>query len=242
MVKKPFYPDLIEEIIKEDYSKDSAKFREQALKKLAIPDTKPKVNKPQISFKTYLIEGLLALGGVASSLSEIAPKMDENSEALENNRKGFWDRLKKLMQQMLNQEPEPPIYEVEYLDTTRGVQVKESVNFKSLRNDIDHKIKLLQNIRSRNLSKLESMEEAQLLGILERNIREVQSLHKILSALDDFFKAAAGKGDRDRIKGIKPDLGTIKNAVVKANQKRYEYSAQKEEEEQFKRLGINSDT
>jgi hypothetical protein len=86
------------------------------------------------------------------------------------------------------------------------------------------------------------MEEAQLLGILERNIREVQSLHKTLSAMDDFFKAAVDKEGRDKIRGIKPDLGAIKNAIVKANQKRYEYSAQKEEEEQFKRLGINSDT
>jgi hypothetical protein len=31
----------------------------------------------------------------------------------------------------------------------------------------------------------------------------------------------------------------MKNSIVKANQLRYEYNAQKEEEEQMKRLGIN---
>jgi hypothetical protein len=31
----------------------------------------------------------------------------------------------------------------------------------------------------------------------------------------------------------------MKNAVVRANQKRHDYSAQKEEEEQLKRLGVN---
>jgi hypothetical protein len=32
----------------------------------------------------------------------------------------------------------------------------------------------------------------------------------------------------------------MKNAIINANHKRHEYSAQKEEEEQFKRLGIDS--
>jgi hypothetical protein len=40
------------------------------------------------------------------------------------------------------------------------------------------------------------------------------------------------------IKGIKIEIGALKNAVVKANQKKYEYIAQKEEQEQLKKLGI----
>jgi hypothetical protein len=47
------------------------------------------------------------------------------------------------------------------------------------------------------------------------------------------------KEDRDKIRGIKPELGTIKNAILRANSKRHEYSAQKEEEEQLKRLGVS---
>jgi hypothetical protein len=241
---KPFYPDLVEEVIREDYSKDGEKLREQILKKLDVPDTKPKIVKPQISFKTILIEGFLAIGGAGSILAEIIPKMNENAEVLENRRKSLWEKIKKLMQQVMNKEPEPVIYEVEYLDANRGIKVREKVNFNNLQKDMEQKIRAFQNISSRgaSLSKLESMDETQLVGILEKNIRDVQSLHKTLSALDDFFKAAVDKEDRDRVKGIKPELGSMKNAVVKANQKRYEYSAQKEEEEQFKRLGINSET
>jgi hypothetical protein len=168
----------------------------------------------------------------------------ENAEVLENRRKRFWEKVKKLIQQMVNKEPEPTIYEVEYVDSARGVKVKEKVNLSTLKNSMDQKIRTLQNISSRgvSLAKLEGMEEAQLLGILERNIRDVQSLHKILSALDDFFKAAVDKEDRDKVKGIKPELGSMKNAIINANHKRYDYSAQKEEEEQFKRLGIGSGT
>jgi hypothetical protein len=85
---------------------------------------------------------------------------------------------------------------------------------------------------------MQSMPEEQLLGMLERNIRDAQTMHKIFGALDDFFKLEAGKEDRDKIKGIKPELATMKNAIVRANQRRHEFSAQKEEEEQMKKLGI----
>ena len=86
------------------------------------------------------------------------------------------------------------------------------------------------------------MQEEQLIGFLDRNIREVQSIHKILTALDEFFKAEVDKDDRDRIKGVKPELATIKNAILRANSKRHEFSAQKEEEEQFRRLGVKPET
>jgi hypothetical protein len=244
MPGRPFYPDLAEEVIREDYSKDGEKLRELVLKKLAVPDTEAKIVKSQVSFKAILIEGIFAIGGAGSILAEIAPKMAENAEVLENRRKNFWEKIKKVIQQMINKEPEPAIYEVEYLDTVKGVKVREKVNFSALRTNMDHKIRTLQTISGRGavLSKLEGMEETQLLGVLERNIRDVQSLHKTLSALDDFFKAAVDKEDRDKVKGIKPELSSMKNAVINANHKRYDYSAQKEEEEQFKRLGITSGT
>jgi hypothetical protein len=244
MAGRPFYPELAEEVIREDYSKDGEKFREQVLKKLEAPTAKTKTAKAEISLKAFLIEGLFAIGGAGSILAEILPKLAENAGILENRRKSIWGKIKKLIQQLLNKEPEPTIYEVEYIDTIRNVKVKEEVNLNNLKNTIEQKIRTLQNISSRGatLSKLESMEEAQLIGILERNIREVQSLHKTLVALDDFFKAASDKEDRDKVKGIKPELGSMKNAFIRANHKRYEYSAQKEEEEQFKRLGISSET
>jgi hypothetical protein len=110
---------------------------------------------------------------------------------------------------------------------------------------MDRKSRVLTALASRGgaaQSKMEAMEEEQLIGMLERNIREVQVIHKTLSALDEFFKLEADKEDRDKVKGIKPELATIKNAIVRANQKRHEYSAFKEEEEQLKRLGITSES
>ena len=238
--RKPFYPDLVEELIRENHPTDGPALQLQALKNLEIPKAKPKVVKQPVSYTTYLIEGLLALSGVSASLAEIAPKLDENAMILANKSKGFLDKIRRLWQQMMNKELESPEYEVAYTDSAKGTTVKETVVFASFRADLDKKTKSFANYNSRAVPKMEALQEAQLNSLLERSLRDIQELHKTLTALDTYFKAAVDKEDREKIKGIKPELAAIKNAIVKANQKRYEYSAQKEEEEQFKKLGISN--
>jgi uncharacterized protein YeeX (DUF496 family) len=75
--------------------------------------------------------------------------------------------------------------------------------------------------------------------MLERAVRDIQHVHKLLGGLDEYFKAESSRENREKVKGIKPELATIKNAYIKANQKRHEYSAQLEEAEQLKRLGVH---
>jgi hypothetical protein len=238
---KPFYPDLVEELIKEDYSKDGPDLQDKVLNSLKVADTESKAVKAPVSFKSTLMEGVLIIGSTANAFSDAALKIDENQVLLENRKQGFWQKMKNFMAQVFNKEPDPVIYDVEYIDAARGVPVREKINFVSFRNDIERKLHILSTIsvKGPGLAKLESMKEEQIISFLEKNIREVQSLHKLLSALDEFFKAAVDRADRDKVKGIKPELSTIKNAIIRANAKRHEYNAQKEEEEQLKRLGVN---
>ncbi|MDR1902748.1 MAG: hypothetical protein LBQ88_10770 [Treponema sp.] len=238
---KAFYPDLAEEIIREDNPKSGAALREKLLNALKVEENKPKIAKKQVSFKSYLIEGIQVIGSIGTTLGEIGSKLDENEMLLESRKNGFWDKVKRLFQQMVNKEPEPVIYQVEYMDPIKAIPVLEKVNFRNFRMEMDRKCKILANMSSRGntLAKLESIQEEQLVSILERTIRDMQNLHKTLSALDEFFKASVEKGSRERVKGIKPELASMKNAIVRANQKRHDYSAQKEEEEQLRRLGVN---
>ncbi|MCL2094218.1 MAG: hypothetical protein FWH12_08530 [Treponema sp.] len=239
----PFFPDLVEEVLKEDYSKDSAVLRDDVLKRLQVVEAKPKVEKVQVSFKSILIEGIQNLGNTAGTFTEILQKLDENQAILEDQRDNIWRKLKKMLNQMFNKEPEPIIYDLEYIDPVKASSVRERVNFTNFRNDLDRKIRTLSPLGPRGaaLPKLESMQEDQLVGFLERNIRDLQSLHKTLGALDELFKSSVDKDDRDKIRGIKPDLGSLKNAILRANAKRHEYNAHKEEEEQLRRLGVNPD-
>jgi hypothetical protein len=234
----PFYPEIAEELINEDYTPGGAKLREEALKALAIPDTSQKKEKKQISFKIALIQGLQILGSASTILADILLKIDENNATLESVKKGFWERMRKLFREMINKEPDPVIYKLQYLDPVKGTSAREELNYYNLRQDLEKKIRTLGAMRP-DSSRIKAMNEEQLLLLLERGVGDVQNIHKILSALDDYFKAEAPAEVREKIKGIKPELSSMKNAIVNANQKRYEYSAQKDEAEQFKRLGLD---
>ena len=238
---QPFYPDLAEEVFKEDNSDEGQVLRERVLVSLKVVEEKPKVVKQQIPFKTILLEGIQSIGNSAQSFMDISQKLDENRTILENKKKSFFEKLRKLFQQMLNKAPDAVIYELEYIDPVKNVPVHDKLNITSFRGELDRKIKnlSLMGVRGSGISRLEAMQDEQLISFLEKNIRDLQIVHKTLIALDEYFKSEVDREDRDRVKGIKPELAAIKNAIVRANSKRHEYTAKKEEEEQLKRLGVN---
>jgi hypothetical protein len=240
MKGQPFYPELAEEVIREN-SEAGKPLREDVLRRMAAPDARPKTVAPQVDFKGILIEGLNALGSMHATVTEIGAKLDENAVLLEQGKAGFWEKIRQLLRQVLNREPEPVIFTVEYLDPAKGGMVKEKVDFALFRGEMERKTRTLAALASRSgaaFNKMQSMQEEQLLGLLDRGVRDAQNMHKLLGALDDFFKLMVDKEDRDKVKGVKPELGIMKNAILKANQRRHEFSAQKEEEEQMKKLGI----
>jgi len=235
----PFYQELVDELIKEDYSGGGAELRDAVLKVLKVAEEKPKIVKPPVDFKNILLDGIQVIGSSSVALNEIGIKFDENEATLESQKKGFMFAIKNLIRQITHAEPEDVFYNVEYVDATRGVPVKEKINFHQFRDDLNKKSKILASfMRGSAYTKLSAMTEEQIIGYLEKNIRDVQNLHRTLNALDDFFKSNAGAEYRDKIKGIKPELSTLKNSFLRANQLRYDYSAKKEEEDQLKHLGV----
>jgi len=239
----PFYQDLIEEIIKEDYSKSGIETKEAILKSLKFAEEKPKAAKAPVNFKNTLLDGIRVIGGTNTAMYEIGTKLDENATVYASQKKSFWEKLRQIFRQMVNSEPEEVIYDLEYMDQTKGTMVKDKLSFHQFREDMDKKIKILASfVNGPAAVKLAAMTEEQIIVYLEKNIRDVQSFHKTLSALDDFFKSKTPQSVRENIKGIKPELASLKNSIVRANQLRHEYSAQKEEEEQMKRLGISPTT
>jgi len=236
-----FYQEYVDELIKEDYSKDGPALREAVLKSLMITDDKPKAAKPKTDYKAILLGGVAAIGNAAAVMNDILHKIDENEEVLADQKKGFWEKLRQLIRTMMHAEPEEVFYDLLYVDQSTGVQKKENTNLHQLRGDLERKTRILAGMNAQGsvMAKLKTMNEEQCTAYLERTIRDVQNYHRILTALDDFFKTSVKKDDRSKIKGIKPELASVKNCIVKANQLRAEYTAAKEEEEQMKRLGIH---
>jgi hypothetical protein len=240
MPRAPFYPELVAELIKEDYSAEGEKLQEKVLKQLATPDSKPKKEKTQIPFKNTLLNGFMVISSIGNTLNGVALKLDENHEMLQNRKQSFLGQLKILFRKAFNKEPEPVIYNIEYVDSNKGTTIKEQVNYTVFRADLDRRIRSFTALGGKaGMSRLGAMEEKQLEQLLERAVRDAQSVQKTLAGMDEFFKAEASKELRDKIKGIKPELGAMKNAIINANQKRHEYTAQIEEQEQLKKLGVN---
>jgi hypothetical protein len=235
-----FYSDLAEELIKEDYSNNGPALREKILASLAVQAKTAKIAKAPVSYKTILMEGVQVLSASYSAFSEIGIKLDENETLLANRHRGFWEKIREVMHQMMNKEPEEVVFDIEFMDSTKGIPVKQKIQYRSFRADMDKKIRVLASIavKSSAYTRMEAMSEEQIISLLEKNIREVQTLHRTLNSLDEYFKLEAPREERSKIKGVKPELATIKNNIVRANQLRHEYSAAKEEEEQMKRLGI----
>ena len=237
----PFYSEFIEELIQEDYSKDGQNLKDAVLKSLQVAVEKPKAAKPKVSYKDTLLSGLQAINASTTVLGEIAQKLDENQLILENQKKSFWEKLMQVFKSMTNTDPDEVVYELQFIDQVKGVETKEHLNFHQYRADLDKRIKIYSRMGGQGpqAAKLKQMPEEQLLGYLERAIKDLQNHHRTLTALDEYFKSSVPREERDQIKGIKPDLATVKNCFVKANQLRHDYSAQKEEEEQMQKLGIN---
>jgi len=241
MPGQPFYKELIEELIKEDYSESSKDLRDSILNILKVKEVKTKAVKPQVVFKNILLEGIQVVGGSSASLSEIASKIDENHNIIENRKKSFIESLKKLIRQITNAPPEEVVYTIEYLDPTKGAPVKEKINYHQFRDDLDKRIRIYSSFsRGSAYQKISAMTEEQIIVYLERYIKELTQLHRTLNSFDEYFKANVEPGEREKIKGIKPELSALKNSYVKANQLRHEYSAQKEEDDQMKRLGVGT--
>ncbi len=244
MAEFAFYPELIDEILQEDYSGEGPRLKEGLIKRLAIPDDKPKETIKNVSFKSTLLEGIRALGTLSFTLEDAHRKLSQNSMQLESAKNSFMDKLKRVIKQMFNRETAERLYDIEYFDPITAGSHSEELNFTQFAIDLDRKGRFLSSIANRGSAtnhKLENADEDQLLSVLSKNIEEIQAMHKILTALDVFFKSEADRDERDKMYGIKPELTGIKNAIVKANQKRHEYLSRKEEMDQMKRLGIQAD-
>jgi hypothetical protein len=237
----PFYQEFVDELIKEDFTKDGPALQEAILKSLKNADEKPKNTKPKIDYKSILLSGIQAIGACANVMGESAQKIDENEAVLANQKKGLWEKIKKLIRELLNAEPKEVVFELEYFDPATGKKKEEKVNFHQFRADLEKRIRILVGMNSQGpvMAKLKAMNEEQITTYLDRTIRDVQNYFRVLSALDDYFKTSVAPDIRGQIRGIKPELASIKNCIVKANQLKHEYVSQKEEEEQMKRLGID---
>lgn len=239
---QPFYPELVVELLKEDFGSDGEALRDDIIKRLAVAEEKSQDKTAERNFKAALLDGARVIIGVGFQLEDAVRKLEENQVLLESMDKSFLTKVKRTLREMFGKKRDHIIHEVEYLDPVSSERKNESINFTTFCAEAIRRSQGLVSMVSKTsppYRRLEGSSEDVVFKFLAKGIEDLQAFHRKLAALDEFFQGALDDQEsRTRIRSVKIELGSIKNAIIKANQKRHEYIAQKEELEQMKRLGI----
>lgn len=241
MGKVPFYSELIEEIVQEDQGDNKANLQKAVLAKLDVAKEETKKAENKIDTKSLIMGALQVLGAMTPQLSQILQKIQENHDILESEHNSFMDRLKRTLRKAFNIEEKPLYYSITIVDQSTGAKRIERINYKSLMADLSTKARRYASVAQKNspgYQKIASMPEEKISEFVTAQITDCNKMMVILNALDEFFKSAASPNNKSKIKGLKIDITTLKNSVVKANQHRADYSSYIEEAEQMKKLGI----
>lgn len=242
-LRDPFYPELIREIVEEDFTERGRQLREAKLQAIEQESgsEQNKRHTQKANLKTILLDAVRAIANTSRHLQTCVEKLTESSEVYESRRRGIWVRIKRWLYRTAQGSPPAVTYHISYSDITTSARHTEEVDFNALMDEVSKKAKqlaVLLNANSRAAVRLEAAGESQILSFLTRTIEQVQMFHRTLNGLDQYFKANTPPAQRPRIRGIKIELSSIRNSIIRANQLRYDYVARQEEAEQMKKLGV----
>jgi hypothetical protein len=241
MPKQPFYPELVSEVIEEEYGADGPKLKEALLQKFTIKAVKSKDTRQQISFPAMLRDAIKTMATASRPLEDAARKLVENNTLMQIKKSGFVEKFKQWLAQIANKQEEDKQYEVEYFDNATSSTKREKILFEAFITDIQKRARIFNGIIIKGgtlYNRMEKADEETLYAFLDKQMGDLALAYRRLQGLDTFFKNAVGQEQKANLRGIKIELTAINNSLVRANQKKHEYIARKDESEQMKRLGI----
>ena len=238
--KLPFYHDLVMEAIKEDYGPDSAHLQREVLRQLNVTQKEDTKTNKQENMRPVLITGLRILGTTGNHFETCLTKIMFNQEVLYKSRTTIFTKLIEAFRRAFNMEEKKHEITVTIKDPVSNLQKKEIIVLEDFTENLTKTIRVFKTFASSTSDiqqRLTGMSNEQLLELLNKYIVVCNGYLKTLGGLDDYYKSA----DiilRSKMKGIRIELTTIRNAVIKANQCRAEYNASVEEYSNMKELGL----
>lgn len=244
MERKPFYTDLIQEIINEDQSPNKEMLRKSLLGKLLIPTkTKSSAKKTEYDPSELLINAVLMLGAMAPILQSLHMKISENFELLFYQKKSFFTKLGEILRKAFGMKEKERVCSVSIIDQRTGSSTTEKIYVSSFLKNLEKRYRIYSGIAAKGneYSKIVKAPKESIMNFINKQIMENQSLHTLINALDEHFKANVDTFLKMKVKGLKIDLSSYRNSIINVNKKRGEYVSYYEEIEQMKKLGIRND-
>lgn len=242
--KKQYYAELIQEIAKEDCSPEKEQFRQQALSRLRVTEKTVREVKQKVNTRAMLLDTVLSLSALAPQYEQIIAKIDSNHAVLISEHNGFFDKLKRALRQAFNLKAAQEEYELVIVNQKNEARTTKKIEYNTFFALLVRKQQFLQSFadtQGDEFRKIAAAAEETVLGFVNRQLADNWEILLQLNALDEYFKSQVAAADKDKIKGMKMELVTMKNTLVKTNQKRAEYVAVIEEKMQMEKLGIDED-
>ena len=121
--------------------------------------------------------------------------------------------------------------EIRYFDARTSMTQTETIDFRKFVEGARRKASLFEALiqpDSVSLARLREASEQQIDDFLKKNIGELQLLHRRLQGLGELFRQESPEERIEQLKGIRIELSGLKNCIVRANRRRWEYAASKE--------------
>jgi hypothetical protein len=241
---KPFYPDLVREVFEEEFTDKGEELRTTLLMRLEVREEQKKKTKKDVDYKAIALQGIRVLASAGFQMEDAVNKLNDNHSAYITRKMGIGERILRWLRSLVMGKDQTQNYEIEYFDVASSTTKSEKVGFIEFIDEVQKRAKLYSSLSNRASSqyhRLETAPEEKIYSFLAKNIAILHIIHRRLSGLNDFFKNEISRERKGRFRGINLELNVIRNSVVKANKKKHEYNAAKEELAQMKRLGIKID-
>ena len=247
MGKKPFYSDLINEIVKEDQAPDKEKRQKAVIDKLTIKgatvETKKEKKKQGPDSRVLLMSAVASLGIVGPIIGQLRLKMAENFDILFTKQKSFMNSLKEFFKKMFGIRDKNRVVELPIKDVTTGAEKIQKIDVNEFIYELVKKEHIYSGIGTKGAEyqRIASSSDEATLNFLNTQISELQATYNTIRSLDAFFKNEVDIMLRPRLRGVQMELGTFRTSIINVNKKRGEYVSYKEEVAQMKKLGISDD-
>lgn len=239
-----FDSDLVNELVQEEYGPQSTQLKQKLLATFEIKEAKKEKKEVKVDTKAMLITAIHALCGLAPQFEMINHKLIDNEEKIVQAKMTPWEKFMIILRNAFHIEEKPHSYTLSIVEQLTKSTRTETVQFKEFTSEIARKARVynaLANPESPQSKRMFSQSEEAIFDFLIKQQSECQRLSTLLNAFDEYFKRQAPADVKSSIKGLKMELTSVKNILVKSNQLRAEYSSQVDEAKQLARLGINND-
>jgi hypothetical protein len=225
MAGKPWYPALAEEILEEELAEDGAARRQKILASLAVAVAKNEETAPAPDGKAILSEAARLIARPHEELATAIAILEENERMLLDSRGSGGGWLKRLLGVGGAQTAAVRTYKVQYAEPGVPAPKTETIDFPTFIPEVQKKASLfaaLSSASSPAFRRLAATGEAQLAAFIDKQLNELLLIHRRLGSLNTLLQGRATQ-EKKTARGIKIELLTIKNCIVKANHKRHEY-------------------